>query len=289
MSLFKIISFNAERLSSAKSELLSNLNASIICVQETHKDSVPPKIPGMHLAIHHQSPVHGSAIYARDPSVITKSIDLSYGGVEILQVETQHLNIVSVYKPPPTPFMWPQSHDFKNKAYLVEGDFNSHNTLWGYSQNDNDGDAVELWALSKDLTLLHDAKDEPSFHSARWQRGYNPDLVFASSGIAKNIEKSISKPIPRSQHRPIIIEARPVLRPTESKPMNRFNYRKANWNQFTVGVEAEISNIKPHPEDYEKFQDLVWKAAKKNIPRGCRRSYIPCFSDQSKATYQEYV
>ncbi|KAK3892154.1 hypothetical protein Pcinc_003990 [Petrolisthes cinctipes] len=181
--------------------------------------------------------------------------------------------------------MWPQSHDFNNKAYLVVGDFSSQNTIWGYSQTNDDRDAVELWALSKDLALLHDAKDEPSFHSARWQRGYNPDLVFASSRIARNIEKSISNPIPRSQHLPIVIEARPVLRPTESKPMNRFNYWKANWNQFTVDIEAEISNIRPHSEDYKNFRDHIWKATNKNIPRGCRG----CLSDQSKATYQEYI
>ncbi|KAK4322916.1 hypothetical protein Pmani_006364 [Petrolisthes manimaculis] len=71
--------------------------------------------------------------------------------------------------------------------------------------------------------------------------------------------------------------------------MNRFNHQKANWNQFTVDIEDEISNTRPHPEGYENFRDLVWKAATKNIPRGCRSSYIPCFSDPSTATYQEYV
>ena len=126
----------------------------------------------------------------------------------------------------------------------------------GIHQINNAGDAVELWALSKDLTLLHDAKDEPSFRSACWQRGYNPDLVFASSRIIKNVEKSISEPIPRSQHRPIVIKAKPVLRPNESKPINRFNYCKANWNQFALDTEAGITNKRPHP-NYESFRDLV--------------------------------
>ena len=102
MSLFKIVSFNAEGLSAAKLDLLSGLNADIICVQETHKDSVPPTIPGMHLTIHHQSPVHGSAIYARNPSTIINSLDVSHGGFDILRVETQHFGVVSVYKTPPT-------------------------------------------------------------------------------------------------------------------------------------------------------------------------------------------
>ena len=49
--------------------------------------------------------------------------------------------------------MWPQALDLTDKPHLVVGDFNSHNTLWGYSQTDNDGDAVEIWALSSDLMM----------------------------------------------------------------------------------------------------------------------------------------
>ncbi len=111
----------------AKSEIIASLEADIVCPQETHKDLVPPKIPGMHLIIHHPSPVHGSAIYVRDKSAIKTSTDLSGGGLEILQVDTEHLNITSVYKPPAISLTWPYTcHNTKASLYI--GDFNSHST-----------------------------------------------------------------------------------------------------------------------------------------------------------------
>ena len=146
MSRFKVVSFNAEGLSSNKADLLADLEADVLCLQETHKDKTPPNIPGMNLIKYHPNTVHGSAIYARDKSTIVKSSDLSENGMEILQIETTNLTIVSVYKPPPTPFAWPRNHSLNDKACLVIGDFNCHSIIWGYSQTNNDGYAVELWA-----------------------------------------------------------------------------------------------------------------------------------------------
>ena len=131
--------------------------------------------------IHHPSHVHGSAIYACGKSIVIGSKNYTSNGIEILKVETEHINIISVYKPPPTPFTWPADLELDEKAYLNVGDFNSRNTIWGYEYNNRDGEAVEEWALANDLTLIHSAKGKPSFQSARWRREYNPDLVFVSS------------------------------------------------------------------------------------------------------------
>ena len=156
MGIFKIVSFNAEGISPAKAQILSDLRADILCLQETHKELTLPDIPGMHLIIHQGSPVHGSAIYAREKAIITNSENLSINGLEILRVETKGLNIVAVYKPPPTPFQWPQNvRQRLKKATVVLGDFNSHNTMWGYAENNEDGEAVELWATNEDLSLLY--------------------------------------------------------------------------------------------------------------------------------------
>ena len=170
MDKFKVTSFNAEGISAIKTELLSHLDTDILCLQETHKDEAPPTIPGMNLIIHHGSRTHGSAIYAREKATITNSEDLSNSGFELLKVETENLTIPAVYKPPPTPFVWPQVDNKSNKPIIAIGDFNSHNTLWGYSENNPDGESVEDWASSNGLALVHSAKDKPSFASARWKK-----------------------------------------------------------------------------------------------------------------------
>ena len=59
------------------------------------------------------------------------------------------------------------------------------------------GEAVEEWATKKDLTPLHDLKDGSSFMSARWKKGYNPDLVFVSSSQFTCFEKIITEPYPK--------------------------------------------------------------------------------------------
>ena len=138
MYSFKITSFNVEGITSTKCDILSDIQADILCLQETHKDSPPPNVHGMHLIIYHGHLKHGSAIYAREKSTILASQDLSEQGMEILRVETSQMTITSVYKPPPTPFSWPQTTDHNNKPNIIIGDFNSHNTIWGYNSTNKD-------------------------------------------------------------------------------------------------------------------------------------------------------
>ena len=110
----------------------------------------------------------------------------------------------SAYKPPYNQLALPAlSH--RDLPHIVIGYFNSHSTSWGYDTTYNNGEAVEQWADSCDLTLIHDAKLPKVFNSARWKKGYNPDLIFASGSIANMCKKSIMDHIPHTQswyHKP---------------------------------------------------------------------------------------
>ena len=44
----------------------------------------------------------------------------------------------------------------------------------------------------------------------------------------------------------------------------------------------------PVPENYEKFVNLVRRSSNKNIPRGCRTSYVCSLNDKSKDMYEDY-
>ena len=89
----------------------------------------------------------------------------------------------SVYKPPNDQFALPALGHIYLPHIVIE-DFNNHSMSWGYDTTDNNGEAVEQLADSSDFTLIHDAKLPKSFNSARWKKGYNPDLIFASGSIA---------------------------------------------------------------------------------------------------------
>ena len=66
--------------------------------------------------------------------------------------------------------------------------------------NSADGDCLLAWASSNNLALLHDPKDEPSFHSGRWNTGTNPDLAFTTVGPDSRLPyRRVLEKFPRSQ------------------------------------------------------------------------------------------
>ena len=71
--------------------------------------------------------------------------------------------------------------------------------------------------------------------------------------------------------------------------MMRFNYKRANWIGFTQELDTLIDVIPLEPKYYDKFISSVWTAAKRNIPRGYFKSYVPGFDDTSKHLYAQYT
>ena len=115
---------------------------------------------------------------------------------------------------------------------IYAGDFNCHSITWGYRNTNPDGTALEDWASASNLALLHDPKQPGSFHSARWGTTTNPDLAFANIG-ALSINRRVLEPFPKSQHRPSIIESSASINSVPTRPVKRWNFRKANWANFT--------------------------------------------------------
>ena len=61
---------------------------------------------------------------------------------------------------------------------------------------------------------MHDAKHPPSFNSARWKAGYNPDTAFVNQTISSLCKKGVLDPVPRTQHRPISVSVHAAVTPT---------------------------------------------------------------------------
>ena len=209
-----VISANIEGLTAVKASILSEMckrECHCLCLQETHRSTnLPrPKIDGMSLVVEPPHNKYGSAILIRNDLKVKKIYDRVQGTFEIITIVMSGVVVHSVYKSPNDSFELP-ALDHTNLPHIVIGDFNGHSTTWGYASTDNEGEAVEQWADSCDFTLIHDAKLPKSFNSARWKKGYNPDLIFASDSFANMCKKSVMDPIPhtvrhRSAVEPLII------------------------------------------------------------------------------------
>ena len=290
-----VISVNIEGFSAVKGEIVSQLcresKCDVLCMQETHRGTAMkrPTVPGMRIAVEVPHDKHGSAIFVGAAVDVVSVAWTNVDGVEILTVELQNCSVTSVYKPPTTTFTFSKPVNFDTKQVrIVIGDFNSHSTTWGYQETNEDGCKVENWAPTMSLQLIHDSKLPCSFSSARWKKGYNPDLMFVSERICQLSSKEIGDPIPSSQHRPVILKVKGAVRLVATPFKRRFNFRRADWGCFAAGVDAAITGLNDVPESYDDFIGLIRRISRKTIPRGCRTSYCPGLSKMASVKFTRY-
>ena len=98
----------------------------------------------------------------------------------------------------------------------------------------------------------------------------------------------------RSQHRPSLITPDNPIKPIPTKPVKRWNFRKARWDQFTNLVDSGTDSLPPPTSSdpdlaYSAFCKLIIMAAEKAIPRGFRRRYIPNWDEECDIHYNEFL
>jgi len=294
----RILQLNVEGLSAAKRSVISSIadkeKIDIICLEETHVDGDIASrfsISGFDLVSYALHPKHGRATYVRG-NITEAAHVLSTPHCDVIRVGGYH--VANVYKPPSE--HWDSASVLPSLPHpaVFVGDFNSHHPDWGYQEADPDGDQLQNWSSLCDIQLIHDSKQRGTFHSARWQRDYSPDLCWTSMIDGHSLPASITvlNDFPRSQHRPSVIHVGlrlPVIRGIERR---RWNFRKANWASYTDATERSIPLIPLSSttieEAYTRFSGALMKAAHSAIPRGFRPAYIPCMDAECSALLKQY-
>lgn len=297
----RICQINVENISYAKSQYLSKIlkndNIDLVAIQETHCDSEEQlqkrgKIPGYELlgaTFHH---TYGVATYVKqdieNASLISTS---SENDIHNVVTKIGGITVTNTYKPPAVP--WPaQALEIHPHPAIYIGDYNSHHEQWRYRKNDANGEALTKWAEDEQLHLVFDAKDRASFKSAAWRQEYNPDLCFVSTdkeGKALATTRRVLRDFPHSQHRPAVMEVGTQIPIITSLPRPRWNFRRADWPRFSTDLDKCLGWIPPTSENYERFTGAVISTAKKHIPRGYRKEYVPGWSENSEALYQNFL
>ena len=268
----------------------------IILLQETHTATdeqllARGVIPGYTLVDSLNSAIYGSATYIKsDITNFQRTCKAVFEDVSIIVTKVGELTISNIYKPPN--ITWPVDFPFcYNHPSIYIGDFNCHHTSWGYEENNTNGILLTNWMESHDLYLHHDATDRKSFHSSRWRRDYNPDLCISSTDhnlLPLSAARKVLNDFPRSQHRPVLITTGIEIPSTSSLNKPRWNFQKANWTEYSRLVNRHLRWVSPSPLNYNRFVGVVKAAARKTIPRGFRKDYIPCWSKQNERQYKDY-
>jgi len=128
------------------------------------------------------------------------------------------------------------------------------------------------------MELKYNAKEKGTFHSARWQKDYSPDLCILtkkSMTDSTTATRTVLDNFPHSQHRPVLIDYGLQIPIVRSIPKPRWNFKLAKWDEYAKDLDRIVKWIPPISCNYDRFCKAIKKIAAKHIPRGYRKTYIP--------------
>lgn len=104
------------------------------------------------------------------------------------------------------------------------------------------------------------------------------------NGASLPTQRRILGDFPNIQQRPVVIEGQQI-QTIKSIPKPRWNFQKADWISFTKNIDDSIRWIPPCSGNYSRFSKIVINSAKKTIPLGFRKEYIPGWNQECETLY----
>lgn len=199
-------------------------------------------------------------------------ININYNkNIELCSIKLNNsgLTIVSLYKPPN---VLANKKDWENifaqfsSPVIFCGDFNSHHSLWGSSQDSSQGSILAEALESTDLIVIND------YNATRITPPNQPlsivDLSIVSSGLATKCEYEVLLDSMGSDHFPINIRVNSFTKYNKIVPSTKWKDNLADWNIFESYLESSLSipeNLSLS-EQYEKLLNAISDAATIAIP-----------------------
>ena len=124
--------------------------------------------------------------------------------------------------------------------FIILGDFNAHNPLWGSARRDTRGAIIERFITSRNLCLFN-AK-EPTFFSAPTNSFTSIDLSLSEPSLFPLFSwEATANPL-GSDHFPIVLRRNDpaVTLPTRTP---RWKFEKANWSEFNQSSQLACTSL----------------------------------------------
>lgn len=265
-------------------EILHDFSPVALCLQETN------------LGDRYQNILKGFTVVRRDR---TQASRLS-GGVAVvvkggIAVREIHINshieaaavtivahktitVCSLYIPPHTQFTVSDLElilDQLPEPFVIAGDFNAHNTLWGSKTVDSRGQTLEDFILANDVCLLNSGA--ATYCSPSSGAMSCLDLALCSPALFTDFKwKVIDNPY-GSDHMPALISLTTALPTIPSRPP-RWRLHLADWALFTdqASLDKESLDNLSVDEMNQRITTCIIAAAKRAIPQssGCLKKNL---------------
>ena len=164
--------------------------------------------------------------------------------------------------------------------FLLLGDVNATNTLWGSPTTNTRGHLFDTLILNHSITILNDGS--PTHHHIQTGTFSIIDIALCSSSRADDFEYEVISDSYSSDHFPVRVAWKQP--PPLMTPNPRFKIEQAKWKEFTELTHFHNDNIKDIPiEDLLKqITHTILQAADSTIPKtsgNLRRPPVPWWND----------
>ncbi|XP_017304933.1 uncharacterized protein LOC108254458 [Diaphorina citri] len=288
-----IIQWNANGIISKSDELkllIDKFKPIAICIQET-LISPPTKIPIKNYKkfrydlVSNNYPIGGVTILAHQ-SLHSEYLPLRTNLHAIAIILKSHffsfpLTICNIYSPPSQSLCHLDMLNIVKqlpKPYLITGDFNAHNPMWGGNKLCPKGKEIEKFLnLSLTSTILNNG--DPTHLSFAYKTYSSIDLSFVSNTISSKFNWQVHDDPCQSNHFPIIIslnKSDTILPQNQNYISDIWIYKRADWcsfqNNITFHNDIDLSNLTTLNIDSVLKQtcENILNAAQISIPKYTR-------------------
>ena len=271
--------------------LIQKFNPVAFCLQETHlkqSDNITLK----HYSLYNcydpsnDKAKGGSSICVRNNilhSEIKLTTTLQATAVRISLHKT--ITLCSIYIPPQHNLEIRELNNLINQLpspYIIMGDFNGHNPLWGSDYLTDKGKKLEDFANQNNLCILNDGSNT-YLHPGNGSYT-SIDISLTDPTLACDLSWTVHDDLCGSDHFPILIED--VIPSNDNKNQN-WKLNKADWNLFkNLCIDNIEENILINESDpILKFTNIVLENSEKAIPKtstNSKKIKKPWFNDTCK-------
>ena len=200
------------------------------------------------------------------------------------------VTVCNIYLPPSVPVRGADLyHLFEQlpRPFIVVGDLNGHNPLWGSDHCDSRGRLFEEVFNDLNLCILNDGS--PTYcHPASGSKSML-DLSVADPSLFLDLTWTVVDDLHGSDHFPVLVQFSQV---EKAPDVGRWDFRNVNWDLYSdlcasaITEEAVFSREDPALQ----FTHLLTSTASKIIPKTqCkpRLPKVPWFTDKCKLAIKE--
>ena len=165
--------------------------------------------------------------------------------------------------------------------YLLLGDFNGHNILWGNKENNSRGELIENFITNNDICLMND-KSNTYMHDPTGSFS-SIDLSLCHPSLFLDFNWSVCKDQHHSDHFPIVIKSNTS---TVEDHNPKWKLSKANWELFqslctdTITLESFKDSSDPLSDFTSSLIDISSKCIPKTSTNPTKSN--PWYNDECK-------